>query len=109
MKVPPQSLPFIRCCDVISEPESDKNTIFPQFLELLLILKIIVQCQQALQKDVSVELSIFVILNRKVVKVVCDTSRSVKSYCGDELKEACGPPRGVTLKSLLTGLQRRLF
>ena len=63
------------------------------------------QCQQALQKDVSVELSIFVILNRKVVELVCDTSRSVKSYCGDELKEACGPPRGVTLRSLLTGFR----
>ena len=63
------------------------------------------QCQQALQKDVSLELSIFVKLNRKVVKVVCDTSRSVKSYCGDELKEACGPPRGVTLRSLLTGFR----
>ena len=29
----------------------------------------------------------------------------VKSYCGDELKEACGPPRGVTLRSLLTGFR----
>ena len=42
---------------------------------------------------------------RKVVEVVCDTSCSVKSYFGDELKEACGPPRGVTLRSLLTGFR----
>ena len=82
-----------------------KIQFFPQFLELLLILKIIVQSQQALQKDVSVELSIFVKLSRKVVEVVSDTSRSVKSYCGDELKEACGAPRGVTLRSLLTGFR----